>query len=52
MRYFFVCTCGCGAVSDDLGKDYIRLKKGQKWFNRDCTKEKGRQFKNGLIIKG
>lgn len=50
MRHFFTCGCGCGTVSDNLGKDYIKLKAEQRWFNKNCTKEQGRSFKNGVII--
>ena len=50
--YYFICACGCGQVSDELGKEYIRLRQGQKWYNKDCAKGKEavKEFKGGMII--
>lgn len=51
-HYFFICACGCGQNSEDLGKEYVRLTKGKKWYSKDCGKGKVavREFKGGRII--
>lgn len=51
-KFYFTCACGCGVISEDLGRDYIRLKKGENWYNPSCTTEKIiKEFKNGVIVK-
>lgn len=50
--YYFVCNCGCGQMSEKLGKDYIRLRKSQKWYVKGCIegKEIVQEFKGGCVI--
>lgn len=50
--YRFACNCGCGQVSEDLEKDYIRLKSNQKWVAKGCEEKKTqvKTFKGGFII--
>lgn len=52
-NYYFICGCGCGQASEELGKEYVRLRKGYKWFSKSCVngKETVREFKNGVIVK-
>lgn len=51
--YYFICACGCGQLSQDLGKQYIRLRKSQKWYAKGCEKDKAivQEFKGGNIVK-
>ena len=51
-NYYFICACGCGQTSDNLGKDYIRLRKNQKWYKKGCetSKEIVQEFKGGSIV--
>jgi hypothetical protein len=53
IKYKFNCACGCGQQSDELGKDYIRLKTTQKWVAKGCeAKDKIiKPFKNGFIVE-
>lgn len=50
VKHFF--SCSCGQVSEDLGKDYIKLRKSQKWCCKDCKegKEIVQEFKGGFIV--
>lgn len=52
VKYYFVCGCGCGQVSEELKKQYIRLRKGQKWVTKGCldNKEIVTEFAGGYII--
>ncbi len=36
-QYYFLCACGCGTKSANLGKNYFRLQKGQAWYSKDCV---------------
>lgn len=47
----FVCACNCGQLSDELGKDYIRLLSGEKWFAKGCQPTEGKPFKSGFIVR-
>lgn len=51
IKYQFVCTCG--QMSQELGKEVIKLRKFQKWVCKDCKDEKEvvQEFKGGYIIK-
>jgi len=52
-NYYFICACGCGQTSDNLGKDYIRLRKNQKWYKKGCGGNKTivqEEFKGGVIV--
>lgn len=51
VNYYFLCACGCGQMSEKLGKDYIRLRKSQKWYHKGCVegKELLQEFKGGYI---
>lgn len=51
-RFFFVCACGCGQKSEDVGKEYVRLSGGRKWFAEGCVPEglKGKPYKGGFIV--
>jgi hypothetical protein len=51
--YYFTCACGCGQVSEDLKKQYIRLRKGQKWVAKSCVdnKEIVAEIAGGYVIK-
>lgn len=53
QSFRFICACGCGQMSDELGKEYIRLRKSQKWYSKDCAtgKEIVQEFKNGFVVK-
>lgn len=50
--YYFICYCGCGTASEPLEKDYIRLRKNQKWSASGCEgdREIVKEFKGGLIV--
>ncbi len=53
-RYIFACACGCGQVSEDLGKDYVRLTGGSKWYAKGCVPTnvmEKKEFKSGFIVK-
>lgn len=52
-NYFFTCSCGCGQMSENLGKDYIKLRKSQKWYAKGCEgkREILQEFKGGNIVK-
>ena len=53
-KYSFVCACGCGQTSDELGKDYVRLTGGSKWYAKGCVPKDAlekREFKGGFIVK-
>lgn len=55
VNYYFLCACGCGQMSEKLGKDYIRLRKSQKWYTKECAKGKDtsnlvQDFKGGVIF--
>lgn len=52
VKYYFICACGCGQVSDDLKKSYIRLRKGQKWVAKGCldNREIVAEIANGYVI--
>ncbi len=51
--YYFICACGCGQMSEKLGKDYIRLRKNQKWYAKECAEGKTivQEFKGGVVVK-
>lgn len=51
--HYFICSCGCGTVSEPLLKDYIRLRKNQKWSAKGCEgdREIVKEFKGGYIVK-
>ena len=53
QKYYFTCNCGCGQISSDLGKNYIRLRKGQKWYKKGCEtgKEIVQEFMDGYVVK-
>ena len=54
-RFYFMCVCGCGTASDDLGKNYIRLTQGLRWYAKDCApKDKlsvGKPLGGGFVIR-
>lgn len=49
--WVFVCACGCLGFSEPLGKDYMRLPSGGKWYLKGHEPSQGRIFKNGVIVK-
>lgn len=51
---FHVCACNCGTKSKKLGKHYVRIQPGFKWYADGCVPEGVevvRSFKDGKIIK-
>ena len=53
-KFFFACACGCGQVSDNLGKEYMRLTRGNRWYAKDCVPkdaQERREFKGGTIVR-
>lgn len=50
--FHFLCFCGCGQVSEFLEKDYIRLRKNQRWSAKGCESDKEivKEFRGGNII--
>lgn len=52
VLYYFPCACGCGQLSDELGKEYIKLRKNQKWYKKGCEtgKETVQEFRGGFIV--
>jgi len=54
-RFYFVCACGCGSVSDNLAKSYIRLTRGLRWYAKTCvpkdTVSPGNPIAGGFVIK-
>lgn len=53
VSYIFICACGCGQVSEPLGKEYIKLSSKQKWVARgdETGKKIIKEFKGGFVIE-
>jgi len=55
INYHFACACGCGQISEPLGKNnYIKLRKSNKWYMKGCEPKEATivtEFKNGVIVK-
>ena len=54
-QFHFACNCGCGTLSHNLGKNYVRLSQGLRWYAKDCVpKDKVSQSKllgDGYVVR-
>ena len=54
-EHYFLCACGCGIKSEELGKAYVRLVPPRRWYADGCEPEGEcetvRIFKGGKIVK-
>jgi hypothetical protein len=52
IKYVFACACGCGQVSEPLGKDYRRLL-FTKWYAKGCQPEnlQKKEFCGGFLVE-
>ncbi len=53
--HYFLCACGCGTKSEELGKAYVRLVPPRRWYADGCEPEGEyetvRSFRGGKIVK-